>query len=154
MTSSSFDTTFGKHVAPVLDRLGFREVGAPPGWIVPSKLYLRNKTWFAAESDWRDGYLAFTLGRLFRFRDVLPRAIVRGPYRYEVSGQYQDAVALHLRKVAAELPDALQHVEENWSRTPELERERWRRSETGELDYERYVAALGAELTDWPLATK
>src|SRR5437868_4228563 len=107
MTSSSFDTEFGKHLAPILERLGFREVRGPQGWIVPSKLYFRDNNWFAAESDWRDGYLAFTLGRLFRFRDVLPRAIVRGPYRYEVSGQYQDAVTRHLRKVATELPDAL-----------------------------------------------
>jgi|SRR6185503_715682 len=152
MASSPFEAAFADHVAPVLDRLGFREIAEPPGWMIPSKLYLRDRIWFAAESDWRDGYLAFTIGRLFRIRDFLPRAIVRGPYHYEVSGQYQDSVDHHLRKVAAELPDTIEHLEENWPRTPELERERWRRSEKGEAGYERYLGALGAELTDWPLA--
>lgn len=152
MTSSPFETAFAQHLAPVLDRLGFREMPAPPGWIVPTRLYLRDKTWIGADSDWRDGDIAVTVGRLFRIRDFLPRAIVRGPYHYEVSGQYMDSVAPHLRKVAAELPEAIEHIDERWPLTSALERERWCRSEEGEAGYARYLAALGPELTDWPLA--
>lgn len=152
MNSSPFDTAFAQLIAPVLDRLGFKEIPEPPGWMIPSKLYLRDKTWFGAESDWRDGYIAVTIGRLFRIRDFLPRAIVRGPYHYEVSGQYTDSVAHHLRKLAAELPEAIDHIDERWPLTSALERERWCRSEEGEAGYARYLTALGPELTDWPLA--
>jgi hypothetical protein len=152
MSSSLFDTAFAQLVAPVLDRLGFREIPQPPGWMIPSKLYLRDRTWFGADSDWRDGYIAVTIGRLFRIRDFLPRAIVRGPYHYEVSGQYLDSVAHHLRRVAAELPEAIDHIDELFPLTSALERERWCQSEEGEAAYRRYLAALGPELTDWPLA--
>jgi hypothetical protein len=151
MGSPAFETAFTELLVPVLERLGFRQVPEPPGWMQPSKLYQQEGTWLGVELDERDGYVAITLGRLFRLRDVMPRAIVRGPFHYEVTGQYeQSALARLLQRVGTELPDAAKNLEKRWPSTPALEHQRWVRSTKGEAGYARYLAALGPQLTVWP----
>ena len=116
----------------------------------PSRLYERDNSWFAVEWDLRDTYLHVALGRLFRFRDVMPRVVVRGPYVYEATGKREDPeafLATHLPRVAQDLPDAVAHFHERLPNLAVLERERWEQSERGEAGYERYLASLGAELT-------
>jgi hypothetical protein len=116
----------------------------------PSKLYECNNTWFGLEWDWQDNYVDAALGRLCRFRDVMPKVIVRGPYFYDAMGYGEDPdafLALHLAQVARDLPDAVKHFEERLPMTAALERERWHRAEDGEAAYARYLAALGPELT-------
>jgi hypothetical protein len=130
-------------------------VTEPEGWMIPAKLYERENVWCSADWDWRDGYLAVAVGRLFRIRDFLPRAIVRGPYFHEatIKGQAPDGfLATHLTRVARELPDAVTQLDAQWPETPSLERERWNRSEKGAAGYARFLAALGDEITlaNWP----
>ena len=150
-----FDPVFERTVAPKLDHIGFRMIPEPKGWIIPSKLYERDNVWFGADWDWRDCYLAVTVGRLFRIRDFLPRAIVRGPYHHEATAQREDIdrfLATHLGRVARELPDAVAHAVERWPATPALEKERWERSTGGAAAYAKYLSYLGGELTlaNWP----
>jgi hypothetical protein len=52
----------------------------------------------------------------------------------------------HLRVVAAQLADAVAHAPARWPETTEVEKQRWLRAGNTE-GYERYVAALGAELS-------
>ena len=118
--------------------------------MTPSKLYERDNYWFALEWDARDIYLNAALGRLVRFRDVMPRVIVRGPYIYEATGTRGDAEGFlteHLARVAHDLPDSVAHYQESLPTMAAREREHWERSAAGEAGYERFLDALGAELT-------
>jgi hypothetical protein len=155
LTPPHLERAFGRFLAPELSRLGFRSVTPPKGWHAPSKLYERNNCWFALEWDWQDNYIRAALGRLYRFQDVMPSVIVRGPYVYEAMANREDPeafLAAHLPQVAQDLPDAVEHFDERLPTTSATERERWERSEGGEAAYQQYLAGLGGELTllEWP----
>lgn len=109
-----FERTFEQTVAPVLFGLGFREVRPPHDWIAPTKLFESENRWFGASWDPRELYLDVALGQLFRFRDVLPRAIVRGHYRHSASCTTENTegfLANHLMQIAQEIPAALERFE-------------------------------------------
>ena len=115
MSQADFERIFKRVLAQPLGTLGFREVVPPDGWIAPMKLFESNNRWFGASWDWRDRYLEVALGRLFRYGDVLPRVIVRGPYRRDTSGGNQDAEEFLTKEftvVSEEIPGILDRFEE------------------------------------------
>src|SRR5690606_15473516 len=63
---------------PKLFSLGFERIKKKEHWICPKFLYEHNDIWFGTSWDWRDCYLEIDLGKLFFFKDVLPRAIIIG----------------------------------------------------------------------------
>ncbi len=63
---------------PKLFSLGFDRIEIKDHWIYPTFLYEHNDIWFGTSWDWRDNYLEVDLGRLFFFKDVLPRVIIIG----------------------------------------------------------------------------
>lgn len=63
---------------PKLFSLGFEKIKKKEHWIFPKFLYEHNDIWFGTSWDWRDHYLEIDLGKLFFFKDVLPRAIIIG----------------------------------------------------------------------------
>jgi len=146
-----FERTFTRLIAPQLATLGFRMVRPPKGWIAPNKLYERNNQWFGAEWDWQDNYLQVALGRLYRFQDVLPRVVVRGPYAYSAMGEREtpDAfLAVHLTRVARELQEAVEHLEERLPASLTEERARWEGSSgDGKSRYAEFLSRVGGELT-------
>ena len=155
MSTFAFETAFERLVDPQLRVFGFRQIAPPDGWIAPARLYERTNTWFATSWDWRDLYLDVALGRLFRFRDVLPRAIVRGPYRRSVTCPRDDVdrfLAAELEHVVQELPQQLEHLEERLpqaliaDRTAPLGATKQDRQVVAE-----YAARLGRQLSleDW-----
>jgi hypothetical protein len=102
-------------VVPVLEPHGFQRVTPPDGWIAPEVLLESGNRWFGASWDWRDRYLDATLGRLFLYRDVLPRVIVRGPLSVaETSDEEGDAAFVRrvLGRMAKRLPEVLERFDE------------------------------------------
>ncbi len=75
-----FTALFESILEPKLFSIGFKRVVLAKGWISPEYLFERDGIWFACSWDWRDRYLEINLGRLFFFKDVLPRVIVYGPF--------------------------------------------------------------------------
>ena len=63
---------------PKLISLGFERIKIKENWIYPTFLYEHDDIWFGTSWDWRDNYIEIDLGRLFFFKDVLPRAIIIG----------------------------------------------------------------------------
>jgi hypothetical protein len=63
---------------PKLFSLGFERIQIKENWIYPTFLYEHDDIWFGTSWDWRDSYLEIDLGRLFFFKDVLPRVIIIG----------------------------------------------------------------------------
>jgi hypothetical protein len=63
---------------PKLLSLGFERIKIKDHWIYPTFLYEHNDVWFGTSWDWRDNYLEVDLGRLYFFKDVLPRVIIIG----------------------------------------------------------------------------
>jgi hypothetical protein len=115
MSQAEFERTFKRVLGPPLRAHGFREVVPPEGWIAPMKLFELNDRWFGASWDWRDRYLEVALGRLFRYGDVLPRVIVRGPYRRDTLCGNQDAeefLTKQFADVSHELPGILERFDE------------------------------------------
>lgn len=124
MSATDFETTFARLVEPVLFGLGFREVRPPVGWMAPAKLYEFENKWFGASWDWRDQYLEVRLGRLFRFRDVGPRAIVRGHYHHDADctdESTEDFLTKHLMRVGQDVPMALEEFDERLAAAHEAE---------------------------------
>ena len=129
----------------MLHEHGFRRVQAPNGWMSPTLLYESGGRWFGASWDWRDGYLGADLGQLRRFADVMPRVIVRGPYRHHVECRDVEGELAAMRKA---LPDALNHYDSVLTRildpTPTTKKGR-------QIDRE-YSSRLGdvVEMSSWP----
>jgi len=75
-----FQDTFKKELEPLFLDLGFSILSLPEGWIQPTFLYKHHarNIWFGCSWDWRDFYFEADLGRLYKFRDVLPRVVVCG----------------------------------------------------------------------------
>jgi hypothetical protein len=115
MMDEEFVAAVAGIILPVLEPHGFQRIKEPDGWITPGVLFESQNRWFGASWDWRDKYLEACLGRLFLFRDVLPRVIVRGPLSVaETSTGENDAdfVRTVLGRVAARLPEVLEHFDE------------------------------------------
>jgi hypothetical protein len=115
MRESEFIAVVDEVILPVLKPHGFRRVKKPDGWITPEVLLESNNRWFGASWDWRDRYLDAGLGRLFLFRDVLPRVIVRGPLSdAETNAREGDGDFLRrvLGRIAHRLPDVLDRFDE------------------------------------------
>ncbi len=115
MQESELIAAVDEVILPVLEPHGFRRANKPDGWITPEVLLESNNRWFGASWDWRDRCLEADLGRLFLFRDVLPRVIVRGPLSVaETNAQKGDGDFLRtvLGRVAQRLPELLERFDE------------------------------------------
>ena len=115
MREAEFRSLVEEVIRPVLEPHGFRLVAPPDGWITPDVLFESRNRWFGASWDWRDRYFDACLGRLFLFRDVLPRVIVRGPLSSaETNDREADAAFVRnaLLRIAHRLPDVLDRFEE------------------------------------------
>jgi len=76
-----FSKVFQKEIIPVLEGINATKVSKIHGWINPDYLYyLDDSLWFSCSYDWKDHLLEVDLGRLFLFRDCLPRVIVLEDY--------------------------------------------------------------------------
>jgi hypothetical protein len=73
-----FKNEVKSNLQPKLFSLGFERIKIKENWIYPTFLYEHNDIWFGTSWDWRDNYLEIDLGRLFFFKDVLPRVIIIG----------------------------------------------------------------------------
>ena len=73
-----FEQEVKKILEPKLLSLGFERIKIKENWIYPTFLYEHDNIWFGTSWDWRDNYLEIDLGRLFFFKDVLPRVIIIG----------------------------------------------------------------------------
>jgi hypothetical protein len=114
MRESGFTAAVDELILPVLEPHGFQRVKTPDGWIAPGVLLESNNRWFGASWDPRDRFLGASLGRLFVFRDVLPRVIVRGPLSVgEVNDGETDDEFLRraLARIADRLPEVLEHFD-------------------------------------------
>ena len=79
MTSDEiFEKEVKQILQPKLFSLGFERIKIKDHWMSPAFLYEHNDIWFGTSWDWRDTYLEIDLGRLFFFKDVLPRVIIIG----------------------------------------------------------------------------
>ena len=102
-------------ILPVLEPHGFQRIEEPDGWITPGVLFESRNRWFGASWDWRDKCLDACLGRLFLFRDVLPRVIVRGPLSVGETNTAEDDDAFVRRvlgRIAGRLSEVLEHFDE------------------------------------------
>jgi len=118
-----FEAAVGEIVVPVLAPHGFQRIEEPDGWMAPAVLFESRNRWFGASWDFRDQWVEACLGRLFLFRDVLPRVIVRGPLSVSETNAGQandDFVRAVLGRVAARLPDALERFDELYSPSIEM----------------------------------
>lgn len=73
-----FESEIKQVILPKLSALGFDRIILKDNWIYPKFLFEHNDIWFGASWDWKDNYLEIDLGRLFFFKDVLPRVIIIG----------------------------------------------------------------------------
>ena len=73
-----FEQEVKRILQPILFSLGFERIKIKENWIYPTFLYEHNNMWFGTSWDWRDNYLEIDLGRLFFFKDVLPKVIIIG----------------------------------------------------------------------------
>jgi len=73
-----FEQEVKRILQPKLFALGFERIKIKDDWIYPTFLYEHNDIWFGTSWDPRDTYLEVDLGRLFFFKDVLPRVIIIG----------------------------------------------------------------------------
>jgi len=115
MMDEEFVAAVVEIVLPVLEPHGFQRIEEPDGWITPGVLFESRNRWFGASWDWRDKYLDACLGRLFLFRDVLPRVIVRGPLSVAETNTGDDDAAFVrsvLGRIAGRLPEVLEHFDE------------------------------------------
>lgn len=77
-SSEIFEKKVKQVLQPKLFLLGFERIRIKGDWFAPKFLYEHNDIWLGASWDWRDHYLEIDMGRLFLFKDVLPRVIVIG----------------------------------------------------------------------------
>jgi hypothetical protein len=86
-----FEQEVKRILQPKLYSLGFERIKIKENWIYPTFLYEHNDMWFGTSWDWRDNYLEVDLGRLFFFKDVLPRVIIIGTINIDemLSGESQ-----------------------------------------------------------------
>ena len=118
MRSLEFVTLVDEIILPVLNPYSFQRVTKPDGWITPEVLLESGNRWFGASWDWRDRYLDASLGRLFLFRDVLPRVVVRGPLSVAKTNDGEtdaDFVRNVLGRMAIRLPKVLERFDEFYS---------------------------------------
>ena len=123
MREAEFIAIIEEVIVPVLEPYGFQRIKRPYGWITPEVLLESRNRWFAASWDFRDHYLDATLGRLFLFRDVLPRVIVRGPLSVaETNHDASDADFIRnlLRQIADRLPEFIERFDELYPRSISL----------------------------------
>ncbi len=79
MASSQFDTSFESILSPTLSDLGFARIRLKD-CMHPEYLFRKSTMWFGLSWDYRDFYLAVSLGKLHWFSDVMPRVVVIGDY--------------------------------------------------------------------------
>src|SRR5215470_18031625 len=120
MMDDEFVAAVVEIVLPVLEPHGFQRIEEPDGWITPGVLFESRNRWFGASYDWRDLYLDACLGRLFLFRDVMPRVIVRGPLSVAETNTGEpeaDFLRKVLGRIAVRLPEVLEHFDELYPRS-------------------------------------
>jgi hypothetical protein len=115
-TDSIAAAAFEKILRPTLERLEFREITLKD-CMRPEYLFHRDRSWFALSWDWKDQYLEVCLGRLFWFRDVMPRVVVIGDYSHwdgaitwSAIRSGSDFEAVYGR-IGSSLPNAVSRVE-------------------------------------------
>lgn len=91
----SFEEQFNIIVHPIIDNLGGKRLILKKGWMQPHFIYkFPNNVWFDCSYDWRDRYFQADLGRLFLFRDVMPRAVVLEDYDYYLIAAYKEKILI------------------------------------------------------------
>ena len=150
MQQPEFIAIVEETVLPALSSHGFRRVETPRGWIAPEVLCESNNRWFGASWDSRDGYLDATLGRLFLFRDVLPRVIVRGPLSVaetKVEEQSDEFCRRLLRQVASRLPEHLERFDELYPASIAMSDSTGSSNRKGRKVAREFLKFLGPEVT-------
>jgi len=120
MSALEFVTLVDEIILSVLKPYGFQHVPKPDGRIAPEVLMESSNRWFGASWDWRDRYLDASLGRLFLFRDVLPRVVVRGPLWVAKTNDGEtdaDFVREVLGRMTNRLPKVLERFDELYSQS-------------------------------------
>lgn len=79
MAKNIFKEHFNTVLRPALEDLGFLEVKLK-GCMCPEFLFNNGRLWFSLSWDKKERYLEVSLGRLFRFKDVMERVVVIGDY--------------------------------------------------------------------------
>ena len=78
-----FEQQFENKIVPILKQLNAKKINHIQNWINPRYLYFLNKSiWFSCSYDWRDSLLEADIGRLYSFRDVMPRIVIIGNYEF------------------------------------------------------------------------
>lgn len=137
-------------VLPVLEPHGFQRVKRPDGWMTPEILLESRNRWFGASWDWRDQYLDADLGRLFLFRDVMPRVIVRGPLSVGETNAGKDAadfVRTVLGRIASRLPEVLERFDELYPRSIGISDSTASRNKAVRKAARQFSRLLGPEIT-------
>src|SRR5688572_5177379 len=107
----------------------------------PEYLFRKDRTWFSLSWDWRDQYLDVCLGRLFWFRDVMPRVVVIGDFSYWEPSVTWDSIRSHgdfevvFARIEASLAGSVARVEEEYARLLDV----FRRSRGERLSIDDYI---------------
>src|SRR5215470_1054931 len=150
MREPDFAALVEEVIFPVLEPHGFTRVTTPDGWIAPDVLLESQNRWFGASWDWRDRYLDAQMGRLFLFRDVLPRVIVRGPLSVAETDDREsdpDFTRSALGRVAHRLPEVLARFDELYPKSIGMSESTASPQRTVRKAAREYVRFLGREIT-------
>ena len=104
MISKVFDKAFTEVLEPQLTRLHFVRTELD-NCMRPECLYQKDRLWFSVSWDWRDGYFDANLGRLFWFKDVMPRVVVIGDY-----SSYDREIKWDSIRSEADIPKAISRI--------------------------------------------
>ncbi len=116
---AQYEIAFDNLLRPILANLKFEEVRLKD-CMRPDLLFGSGRIWFSLSWDWRDQYLDVCLGRLFWFKDVMPRVVVIGDFSYWNSFITWDAINAEssfetvFTKIADSLPTAVSRVESEY----------------------------------------
>jgi hypothetical protein len=120
-TRNAAEVAFDHFLRPTLAGLQFEEVRLKD-CMRPEFLFRKSRIWFSLSWDWRDQYLDVCLGRLFWFRDVMPRVVVIGDFSYWEPSVTWDAIRAEsdlevvFTRVKVSLPGAVARVEGEYAR--------------------------------------
>jgi hypothetical protein len=118
--SENIEISFQQFVTPVLNKLGFSRV-LLRDCMHPEHLFQSDRIWFSVSWDWRDQYLDVCLGRLFWFRDVMPRVVIIGDYSHWNRTVTWNSIRKHsdcsqvFHEIGNSLPDALARFEAEYA---------------------------------------
>jgi hypothetical protein len=147
-TRNAAEVAFDRLLRPMLAKLQFEEVRLKD-CMRPEFLFRKSRIWFSLSWDWRDQYLDVCLGRLFWFRDVMPRVVVIGDFSYWNPSVTWDSIRSEsdfevvFTRIQVSLPGAVARVEDEYARLLDD----FRKSRGERISVDDYIgeeAAIGA----------